>query len=85
MYYKGRGRKMAISLRVKEEEADLIRDYARMNGQSVSEFIRSTVMERIEDEIDIKLYKEAMEEFRKDPVTYTQDEVERILASDEEV
>ena len=42
---------MAISLRVKEEEADLIRDYARMNGQSVSEFIRSTVMERIEDEI----------------------------------
>jgi len=76
---------MAISLRVKEEEADLIRDYARMNGQSVSEFIRSTVMERIEDEIDIKLYKEAMEEFRKDPVTYTQDEVERILASDEEV
>ena len=76
---------MAISLRVKEEEAALIRDYARMNGQSVSEFIRSTVMERIEDEIDIKLYKEAMEEFRKDPVTYTQDEVERILASDEEV
>ncbi len=76
---------MAISLRVKEEEAALIRDYARMNGQSVSEFIRSTVMERIEDEIDIKLYKEAMEEFRKDPVTYTQDEVERILASDEDV
>ncbi len=76
---------MAISLRVKEEEAALIRDYARMNGQSVSEFIRSTVMERIEDEIDIQLYKEAMEEYRKDPTTYSQEEVERMLIADEDV
>lgn len=76
---------MAISLRVKEEEAALIKDYARLNGQSVSEFIRSTVMERIEDEIDIKLYKEAMEEFRKDPTTYSQEEMERMLGLDEDV
>lgn len=76
---------MAISLRVKEEEAALIKDYARLNGQSVSEFIRSTVMERIEDEIDIKLYKEAMEEFRKDPTTYSQEEMERMLGLDEDI
>ena len=76
---------MAISLRVKEEEAALIRDYARMNGQSVSEFIRSTVMERIEDEIDIQLYKEAMEEYRKDPVTYTHEEMLKRLGLDEDV
>ena len=75
---------MAISLRVKEEEAALIKDYARLNGQSVSEFIRSTVMERIEDEIDIKLYKEAMEEYRKDPVTYTHEEMMKRLGIDEE-
>lgn len=76
---------MAISLRVSESESELIRNYARMSGMSVSEFIRTTVMERIEDEIDIKLYKEAMEEYRKDPTTYTQEEVERILLSDEEI
>ena len=75
---------MAISLRVKEEEAALIKDYARLNGQSVSEFIRSTVMERIEDEIDIKLYKEAMEEYRKDPVTYSHEEMKKRLGIDEE-
>ena len=75
---------MAISLRVKEEEAKLIRDYARMSGQSISEFIRSTVMERIEDEIDIQLYKEAMEEYRKDSVAYTHEEMLKRLGLDDE-
>ena len=76
---------MIISFRVQEEEATLIRDHAHMSGESVSEFVRNTVMERIEDEMDIQAYQCAMEEFRKDPVTFTQDEVERILASDEEI
>ena len=46
---------------------------------SVSELVRQSVMERIEDEYDLKAYQKAMENFRKDPTTYSLDEVEREL------
>lgn len=32
-------------------------------------------IEQLEDEMDIQAYKRAMEEFQKDPVTYTQEEM----------
>ncbi len=32
-------------------------------------------IEQLEDEMDIQAYKRAMEEFHKDPVTYTQAEM----------
>lgn len=46
-----------------------------MNGISVSELLRRSVMERIEDEFDLKAYEQAMAEYRKNPVTYTLEEV----------
>ena len=36
-------------------------------------------MERIEDEYDLKVYKKAMQEFKKNPVTYSLEEVEKEL------
>ena len=36
-------------------------------------------MERIEDEYDLECYKKAMEEYRKNPKTYTMDEVKEEL------
>ncbi len=42
---------------------------------TVSELLRRSVMERIEDELDLKTYEEAMAEYKKNPVTYTLDEV----------
>jgi len=39
-----------ITLRVSEEEARLIRQYAEMAGMTVSVFIRRAVPDRIEDE-----------------------------------
>lgn len=39
---------MVISLRLNDQENDLIREFANLYGMSMSEFIRSTVMERIE-------------------------------------
>ena len=49
--------------------------YAEMYGISVSELLRRSVMERIEDEFDLKAYEEAMAEYKKNPVTFTLDEV----------
>ncbi len=68
-----------ISLRLDEADNKLFKKYAEFHGLSLSEFIRQTVLERIEDEYDIQAFKEAIEEFEKNPVTYTLDEVEKEL------
>ena len=70
---------MSITLRVSEAETELIRNYASLKGVTVSEAIRRAVMEKIEDDIDLAAYERAMAEYRANPVSYTQDEVERIL------
>lgn len=70
---------MAISLRLSEEESILIRQYAELKNLSVSELIRQSVLERIEDEIDIEVYNKALAEYKKNPTTYTLDEVEKEL------
>ena len=44
--------------------------------------LRMSKEERIEDEYDLKCYKEAMAEYEKDPVTYSLDEVEKEIMRD---
>jgi FKBP-type peptidyl-prolyl cis-trans isomerase (trigger factor) len=70
---------MSISLRLNEEDTLLIKKYAEFNKISVSELIRQTVLERIEDEYDLKVYKKVIGEYRKNPKTYTLLEVEKEL------
>ena len=70
---------MAISLKLSEADSMLFKKFAEMKGITVSELIRSSVMERIEDEYDLKVYKKAMQEFKKNPVTYSLEEVEKEL------
>ena len=82
MYYKGADM-MAISLRLSDEETTLIKKYAELNGLSVSELIRQSVLERIEDEYDLKAYDEALAEYLADPVTYTHAEVIKMLEKGE--
>ena len=62
---------MTISLRLNEADTKLFKSYAKMNGMTISELVRSSVIERIEDEYDLNL--------NADPVTYSLDEVEREL------
>ncbi|MCD8048649.1 MAG: DUF6290 family protein, partial [Clostridia bacterium] len=70
---------MTISLRLSEADSVLIKKYAEINKISVSELIRQSVMERIEDEYGLEAFDKAMEEYKENPVTYTLDEVEREL------
>lgn len=73
---------MAISLRLSDREDDLFRRYADMKGISVSEMIRRTVLSRIEDEFDLQAYDKAYAEYQKNPVTYTHEEVRKMLELD---
>lgn len=70
---------MSISLRLTDEETKLIRKYAELHGLSVSELIREAVMEKIETEYDISAFEKAMDEYRRDPVSYTLDDAEKEL------
>ena len=66
---------MSISLRLNDEEDALFRKYAALKKMSVSELIRETVLQRIEDEYDLEAYDMAVEEYRKNPVAYSHREV----------
>ncbi len=70
---------MTISLRLNDEDTLLIKKYAELNRISVSDLIRQTVMERIEAEYDLEMFDKAMAEYKRNPVTYSLDDVEREL------
>ncbi len=70
---------MTISLRLSDEETTLIKNYALLKKMTVSELIRQTVLERIENEIDLMAYNKAMKEFEKDPVTYSHEEMKKLI------
>ena len=70
---------MTISLRLSDEDSTLIKKYAELKNMTVSEMIRQTVLERIEDEFDLTAYNKAMEEYKNNPVTYTHEEVKKML------
>lgn len=70
---------MTISLRLNDDDSMFIKKYAEINNMSVSELFRQAVMDKIEDEYDLKAYEKALEKYHKNPVTYTLDEVEREL------
>ena len=70
---------MTISLRLNEADSMLFKKYAEMNGISISELVRRSVLEHIEEEYDLQAYQEAIEEYRENPITYTLDEVEKEL------
>lgn len=56
-----------ISLRISEQEEKLIKEYAKGKNVSVSELFRLTVLEHIENDIDVDLYKQAMKEHESNP------------------
>lgn len=70
---------MTISIRLSDKDVELIKTYAKVNNMSLSDLIRNAVMEKIEDEYDLKSYNKAMEEYGKNPKTYTFNEVKEEL------
>ncbi|WP_282803933.1 type II toxin-antitoxin system RelB family antitoxin [Secundilactobacillus kimchicus] len=70
---------MAISVRLKADDEMFLRDYAKSKNMSLSELLRSSAIERAEDELDRKIYDEAMADYESDPTTYSTDEVKKRL------
>lgn len=70
---------MNVSVKLSSEETELIKAYADMHGVTVSEFMKQSVLERIEDEIDIGIYNEEIEEYKRYPVSHSLEEIEKEL------
>lgn len=70
---------MTISVRLSDKDTELIKAYADINNISLSDLIRNAVLEKIEDEYDLECYKKAIEEYKKNPVTYSHEEVAKML------
>lgn len=68
-----------LSIYVSNEDKEFIKHYAKMKKISVSEFIRTTVLEKIEDELDLIAYKKAMQEYKENPQAFTFEEVKEML------
>ena len=73
---------MTVSLRLNKEDEILIKQYAELKNMSFSELFRNAVLEQIEDEYDLESYKKAIEKYKKNPVTYTHEEVAKMLNLD---
>ncbi len=70
---------MTISVRLNDKDTELIKKYAEMNNISLSDLIRNAIMEKIEDEYDLECYYKALEEYKKNPKTYTHEELGEMM------
>lgn len=47
-----------ISLRIPDEDLQVLKAYAKFHNKTLSEIIRNTMIEKIEDEYDLKVIEE---------------------------
>jgi predicted DNA-binding protein len=72
-----------VTIRLDNDDKDLIARYARNKGRSISAIVRQAILAQIEDEYDLELYRKAIEDYRKNPVSYSLDEVAKLLEIEE--
>lgn len=64
-----------LTIRIDSKEKDMLSSYAKVYGLSSSEFARRSILEKIEDELDIKEWKASKEEFEADPETLSAEDI----------
>ena len=72
-----------VTVRLDNVDKEIIARYARAKGQTVSEVMRTAILDQIEDEYDLELYRQAIQEFREKPLSYSLDEVAKLLETEE--
>lgn len=64
-----------MTIRMDVAEKNLISDYAQAFGTSVSDFMRRCALERIEDELDLRAWREAKAAYEADPISFSAQEI----------
>lgn len=66
MAEKRKQKQKTISLRISEEDLELAKAFSRFKGQTVSELLRDSLLENIEDYIDYNDAVNALKEYEDD-------------------
>lgn len=66
-----------ISLNLSHEEFVLFNDFAKMKKMTIENLLKKTLLEKIEDEYDLMMVKEALFEFSMDSDTFTAKEMQQ--------
>ena len=69
--------KTTFTMRIEDSQKTLIAEYAAIHGKSMAEFMLDAALDVIEDAIDLRDWKIAKEEFDKNPITHSNDEIMR--------
>lgn len=64
-----------FSIRFTEDEKKLFKSYASFTGKPLSELLKTALKEQIEDKLDYEIGIKALEEFEKDPIVYSIEDV----------
>lgn len=67
-----------MSVHMNEQEAELVREFAKFEGVSISDFVRAAILEKIEDAYDLQELRKAIAEDSGE--RYTMDEILAELA-----
>ena len=71
---------MSVSyVKMTKDEEKLFHDYCESHNISLSDAFKEALLEKIEDELDAKELDNAIDEFHRNPKTYTLDEVEKMI------
>lgn len=62
-----------LNIRISNEEKELLKQYSKLNNISISEFLKQSALEKIDKEIDLLFYKEAIEILAKEEPTVSFD------------
>lgn len=64
-----------FSLRLSDTEEKLFKSYAAFTGQTLSDLFKTALKEKIEDKIDYEIGLKALENFEKNPITHSIEDV----------
>ena len=63
------------TIRFSKEEARIISEYADFAQESFSKVVKDAILDKLEDEYDLKVADAAYEDYLKNPETYSHKEV----------
>jgi len=69
----------ALSIRLNDDEKKIINAYAKFNNKTITQVVKEAILEKIENEFDLDELNKAIEEYEKNPISYSSDEVWKIL------
>lgn len=66
-----------LTIRMDSTEKELLSKYAEVHGVTTSEFARKSILEKIEDDLDLKKWRASKNEYANDPQTLSATEIAR--------